>query len=166
MLTQIAWRSDLPIAECEQRLGNMPKRLWLVTSAKVPVIVARPSGRMFRLFVSGAARRVLFAPYFHGFLIDRHGATEIRGRIFPAPLTQSVVFVCALALLLFVIGAVRGVLILPATMIPLALIAIWIGVATAGWRSGRQGSTLIATSIEGAFDAHRLTNDSSRRRAI
>jgi hypothetical protein len=62
MWMQIAWRSDLPLVECEERLGKMPRRSFLVSRSGSPVVVARPSGRLFRLFVAGGPTRVLLAP--------------------------------------------------------------------------------------------------------
>lgn len=160
MWAQIAWRSALSLSECEQRLGKMPKRTFLITSAKQPVVVARVSGRMFRLFLAGTAMRVLFAPYFHGFLIDKHGATEIRGRVSPAPPAQVALFMGIFVTLLLAssLAVTRGVIVSPAMIYgPLALLAVCCGVAAAGWRTSRKGSALIARSIESTFDAHRLT---------
>jgi hypothetical protein len=160
MWAQIVWRSDLSIAECEQRLGKMPKRTFLITSAKQPVVVARVSGRLFRLFLAGTAMRVLFAPYFYGFLIDKHAGTEIRGRVFPAPPAQVAAFMGIFVTLLLAssLAVTRGVVVSPAMLYgPLALLAICFGVAAASWPSGRTGSALIERSIESAFDARRLT---------
>jgi drug/metabolite transporter (DMT)-like permease len=161
MWTRIAWRSNLPIGECEQRLGDMPKRALLLTTARQSFVVARTSGHMFRLFIAGPAMRVFVAPYFHGFLIDKHGATEIRGRLFPAPLAQAALFGCTLLALPFVaigFGLARGSVV-SSTMIVGSLVplVIGLGVVAAGWRGGRLGSALIAASIEKGFDAHRLT---------
>jgi hypothetical protein len=161
MWTQITWRSNLSIGECEQRLGNMPKRTLLVTTARQPFVVAGTSGHMFRLFLAGRPMRLLGAPYFHGFLIDKHGGTEIRGRLFPAPLAQVALFGCILAVLLILMNSLalaRAGIVSPGLMFgPFVFLAICLGVAAAGWRGGRLGAALMATSIENGFDAHRLT---------
>ncbi len=114
---------------------------------------------MFRLFVAGTAVHVLSAPYFHGFLIDKHDATEIRGRLFPAPLIQVALFLGACSLLLLALLVAKGIVVSAAWMIPAATGAICLGVIAAGWRIGVQQSQLIAASIEKAFIAHRLTGD-------
>ena len=166
MYTQNVWRSDLPISECEKRLGDLPKRRWLIQRGSQPLVVARMSGRMFYLFVAGTAERVLLAPYFHGFLIDRHGMTEVRGRVIPGPAVQSALFGGSLALVLLAIGTVTGAVRAPAWAVLLVVVMICSVVAVAGWRGARQGAALIAASIERAFEAHRLTSDWSRRRAV
>jgi hypothetical protein len=165
MWMQIAWRSDLAISECEQRLGNMPRRSFLVTRGGSPLVVARPSGRLFRLFVAGGPTRVLFAPYFYGFLIDRHGATEIRGRLFPSPVAQAAVFLCVFVLVLLGLAVANGVFASSLSVLLFVFLTIGAALATLGWRTGRQGSNLITASIENAFRAHRLTSEWSRRAA-
>lgn len=75
---------------------------------------------------------MLFAPYFHGFIIDKHGATEIRGRLFPAPPAQVALYLGIFALLLLAIGlaVTRGVIVSPVMIYgPLALLTILWGVA-------------------------------------
>lgn len=104
MWTQLVWRSELPFGECEQRLSDTPKRTLLLSTASRPFVVARTSGRMFHLFIAGRAMRVMSAPYFHGSLIDKHGGTEIRGRISAAPLAQAALFGCILAPLPIVVS--------------------------------------------------------------
>jgi hypothetical protein len=47
----------------------MPRRTFLVIRSRSPLVVARPAGRLFRLFVAGGPTRVLLAPYFYGLLI-------------------------------------------------------------------------------------------------
>jgi hypothetical protein len=161
MWTQIAWQSNLSIGECEQRLVRMPKRTLLVTTAKQPFVVARTSGHVFRLFLAGRPMRSLGAPYFHGFLIDKHGGTEIRGRLMPAPLAQAALFGCISAVLLILMNtpalATADIVSSGLMFGPFAILAICLGFAAAGWRGGRLGAAFIAASIENGLDARRLT---------
>jgi hypothetical protein len=166
MWTQIAWRSALAVSECEKRLGTIPRRALLIIREASPLVVARPSGRMFRLFIAGAPARAMFAPHFYGSLIDKHvEGTEIRGRLFPAPITQGAVFLSALVLVLLGIGAIYGMFASLLSVLLAAFLAIGVAVVGLGWRRARQGSDVIEATIERAFEAHRLTPEWSRRAA-
>ena len=162
MWTQIVWRSDLPLSECEERLEEMRRRTFLVIRSGSPLVVARPSGRLFRLFVAGGPTRVLLAPYFYGFLIDKHGATETRGRLFPPPVAQAAVFLGVFVLVLLGLAVAKGVFASFLSVLLFAFLTICAALAALGWRTGRQGSDLITTSIENTFRAHRLTSEWSR----
>jgi hypothetical protein len=164
----IAWSTPLPISECEQRLRNMPTRLWLVTRHGESEIVARMNGREFRLVVAGPAWRVFLDPYFHGFLIDAHGPTEIRGRFLPGLLPAVAVFGCLAAMLPLSLSAMAILRGAPSAfrhaVVSSGLVGACLALLVVGWRSSRAGGSRIATYIESRFDAHRLTGDSSRRR--
>ncbi len=143
----------------------MPRRSFLVIRSGSPLVVARPSGRLFRLFVAGGPTRVLLAPYFYGFLIDKHGATEIRGRLFPSPVAQAAVVLCVFVLVLLGLAVAKGVVASFLSILLFAFLTICAALAALGWGTGRQGSDLITTSIENTFRAHRLTSEWSRRAA-
>jgi hypothetical protein len=111
------------------------------------------------LFIAGGPARVLFAPYFHGSLVDRHAVgTEIQGRLFPAPIVQVAAF-CSLVLLVFLgIGALSEAWSGAMAVWLLAGLTLACLVVGLGWRSGRASSALIEDTIEGAFEARRLTS--------
>ncbi len=119
-----------------------------------------PRSAATREQAAGSVTHVLFAPYFQGFLIDKHGATEIRGRVSPSAPAQFALFLgmFALALLASGLALTRGVV--ASTVIvygPLALLAIALGLGAVACRGGARGNALIAESVERAFVAHRLT---------
>ena len=156
MWTQLVWRTDLPIGDCEPCLANMPKRTLLLSRATEPFVVARASGRMFYLFVAGSAGQILFAPYFQGFLLDKHGGgTEIRGRLFPAAPTVAALFLGGISLVTLLAMMATDVF-TAVWIVPAGTGAIAAGLFAAGWRIGTRQSALIAASIEKAFEAHRL----------
>ena len=108
MWSLMVWRSRLPLSDCEQRLEKIPRRTWLISNGP-STLIATGVGRSFRLQTTATATRALFAPYFHGSLVDKHGATDIRGRLFPAPLVQTAILLGALGIMLSSVGIVMGV---------------------------------------------------------
>ena len=159
MWSPMVWRSRLPLSDCEQRLEKIPRRTWLISNGP-STLIATGVGRSFRLQTTGTATRALFAPYFHGSLVDKHGATDIRGRLFPAPLVQTAVLLGALGIMLSSVGIVMGVPVSSRVLfVPMFSLALSLVIAVAGAFRTRQGSSRLARSIETTFEADRLATD-------
>src|SRR5262245_64247122 len=109
MLTQIVWRSHLPMSDCERRLNEIASRRRLAAEGKSSVTAAGGPSRSFRLQATDTPMHVLFSPYFHGSLIDKHGATDIRGRLLPSPLVQLAMMVGAFGAVLSSMAIIKGV---------------------------------------------------------
>lgn len=108
--------------------------------------------------MTDTAARVLFAPYFHGFLIDKHGGTEIRGRLLPAPFVHAAMLSGALGLVLSTIAIANGIPVSARLhFIPLVALFLSLAVVAAGIFRSRQGARRLAQSIEATFEARRLT---------
>jgi hypothetical protein len=135
----------------------MPRTAWLVTTGPSNVI-ASATGRSFRLMMTDTAARALFAPYFNGLLIARHGGTEIRGRLLPSPFVQAAMLIGALGLVLSALAFNHGIpLSARLNFIPLAALTLSLAIVAAGIFRSRQGARRLAQSIETTFDARRMT---------
>jgi hypothetical protein len=158
MWTLAVWRTGLSLSDCERRLAGIPRTAWLVTTGPSKVI-ATVAGRSFRLMMTDTAARALFAPYFHGFLIDRHGATEIRGRLLPSPFVQAAMLIGTFGLVLSALAINNGIPVsAKMNFIPLAALTLSLAVVAAGIFRSRQGARRLAHSIETTFEARRLTS--------